>query len=58
MLGGIEIINRLAKAGAEAGTFCRIHLEATPSQRPISLLRRRGMETQNILMTHEFDVFT
>ena len=56
MLGGMEMINGLAKAGGKAGTSGRMRLGATPSQRTIPRLCQRGMETQSSLMT-EFDVF-
>ena len=45
------MISGLAKAGTKAGTTGRMHLGATPSQRRIPRLCRRGMETQNSLMT-------
>ena len=51
MRGGMGMINGLAKAGAKAGTIGRMRLGATPSQRTIPRLCRRGMETQNSLMT-------
>ena len=51
MLGGMEMINGLAKAGAEARTIGGIHLGVTPSEGTIPRLCRRGMETQNISMT-------
>ena len=51
MLGGMEMVNGLTKAGAKAGAIGRMHLGATPSHRTIPRLCRRGMETQNSLMT-------
>ena len=51
MLGGVEMINGLAKAGPKAGKIGRMHLGATPSQRTIPRLCRRGMESQDSLMT-------
>ena len=51
MLGGKEMTNGLAKAGAKAGTIGRMHLGATPSQRTIPRLGPRGMDMQNSLMT-------
>ena len=47
MLGGMEMIIGLTKAGANAGTIGRMRLGATPSQRIISRLCPRGLETQN-----------
>ena len=56
MCGGMGIINGLVEAGAKAGTIGRMRLGATPSQRTIPRLCRRGMETQNSLVTMSFDV--
>ena len=47
MLGGMEVIHGLV----EAGTIGRMRLGAIRSQRTNPRLCRRGMETQNSLMT-------
>ena len=49
------VINGLVKAGAKAGTIGGMRLGATPSQRTIPRLCRRGMETQKKI-DYEFDV--
>ena len=50
MLGGMDMIIGLAKA-AGAGTIGGFFLGATPSQRMIPRRCRRGMETQNFVVT-------
>ena len=51
MSGDMKTISGMAEAGAKAGTIGRLRLGVTPSQRTTPRLCRRGMETQNSLMT-------
>ena len=56
MLGGMETINGLAKAGAKAGTLGRMHLGATPSQGTIPRLCRTWNGDARLFDDQSFDV--